>query len=391
MTAPRPETTSVPADHTVTRAERPIVAGPNRFKIAIFGANASGGMGGMTKAEGTIRLHEWGEVEALAKRADTIGLEGFIPIARWKSPGGPERTWGRQYESFTWAAGLAAVTERIQIFSTCHVPFVHPVMAAKMCATVDHISAGRMGLNVVAGYHGPEFAMFDAPLMEHDERYVAAAEWLSIMERLWADEGSHEFSFAGEHYTVRGAESYPKPVQDPRPVIMCAGASPAGQAFAFEHADLFFMQTEGVDTAAADIRRVRAEAAAAGREDIALWAMIHIVCKDTEEEARDYVRYYVDEQGDWDLGMTLKEILVGGDCRSNADFRQDAIVDGIVRAGAAIKLVGSPEQIADQLGQLSEAGLDGGAIAMVDYDEGLDRLHEQVLPLVESAGLRAAR
>jgi alkanesulfonate monooxygenase SsuD/methylene tetrahydromethanopterin reductase-like flavin-dependent oxidoreductase (luciferase family) len=380
------------ADHSVARDSTPPIGGPNKFKFGVFGANAKGGMAGMTQAEGQIQLDSWAEVERLARQADQMGLEGFIPIARWKSLLGPDRTWGRQYETFTWAAGLAAATERIQIFSTCHVPFVHPMMAAKMCATVDHISGGRMALNVVAGYFGPEFEMFDSPVMEHDERYAAAREWIEIMKRLWSDEGeSFEFDFEGEHYRARGAESYPKPVQAPYPVIMSAGLSPAGQDFAFDHADMLFMAIQKVESAAKEIAPVRAAADARGREDLSLWAMVHIICKDTEEEARAYERHCYEERVDWEAGNRMFDILTGGDSRSLASLEPNEQAWGIVRSGAAIPIVGTPERVAEDFMALSDAGLDGAAIAMVDYDEGLDRLDAQILPLMEAAGLRVSR
>ena len=123
------------ADYTVERAQRPIVDGPNKFKVAIFGANVSTGQGGLNFAENTIKLGNWAEIRSLAQKADRYGVEGFIPIARWTALAGPDRPWGRQFETFTWAAGLAAVTQNIQIFATCHVPFIHPLMAAKMSAT----------------------------------------------------------------------------------------------------------------------------------------------------------------------------------------------------------------------------------------------------------------
>lgn len=390
MSADTTPVTEKVADHTVARDASPVLAGPNKFKFGVFGANASGGMGGMTFAEGQIELGHWSEVKRLARKADAIGLEAFIPIARWKSPLGPGRTWGRQFETFTWAAGLAEATERIHIFSTCHVPFVHPIMAAKMCATVDHIGNGRMGLNVVAGYFGPEFKMFGQSLREHDDRYAVADEWLSIMKRLWADEGDvYEFDFDGQYFHLEGAESYPKPVQTPYPLVMSAGLSPAGQQFAFRHADLLFMAIQNVESAASSIAPVREEAARNGRENLGLWAMMHIVCKDTEKEALDYVRYYADEKADWDTALTLMGILTGGGVRSLTNYKENMMLQGMVRGGSAIPVVGTPEQIVEFIERLSDAGLDGAAIAMVDYDEGLDRLGEQILPLMRSAGLRA--
>jgi alkanesulfonate monooxygenase SsuD/methylene tetrahydromethanopterin reductase-like flavin-dependent oxidoreductase (luciferase family) len=380
------------ADHTVERTDRPIVDGPNKFKMAIFGANVSTGQGGLTLAENMIKLGNWDEIKGLAQKADRYGVEGFIPIARWQGLAGPDRPWGRQFETFTWAAGLAAATEQIQIFATCHVSFIHPLMAAKMAMTIDHISGGRMGLNATAGYFQSEYDMFGAELVEHDKRYEVADEWMTIVEKLWSDKDV-EFDFDGEFYQLKGAQSYPKPVQSPGPVVMSAGSSPAGQKFAFDHANILYVSAPSIDGAKAGMSKIRGAADAAGRPDLALWAPMHIICKDTEKEALDYARY-VDEQGDQESASRYLHVLKGGDTRSMSlsaaanDPKHEETARMFFRAGMT-SIVGTPEMIVDSLVKLSEAGLGGVAAGLVDYDEGLDRMHEQIFPLMRSAGLRA--
>ncbi len=104
----------------------------------------------------------------------------------------------RSFESFTWAAGIAAATERIQVFATFHIPVTHPVSAAKQIATVDHIAGGRFAVNVVAGWNEDEFRMFGLEQREHDDRYAVADEWMTFLNRIWA---------AGESSTSRAATS----------------------------------------------------------------------------------------------------------------------------------------------------------------------------------------
>lgn len=378
------------ADHTIDRDQRPIMSG-NKMKFAIFGANVSTGQGGLTLAENMIKLGNWDEVRGLAQKADRYGIEGFIPIARWRGLTGPNRPWGRQFETFTWASGIAAVTENIQTFATCHVAFIHPLIAAKMSATVDHISGGRMGLNATAGYHQEEYKMFGLDLPEHDERYRVADEWMRIVERLWADEGDeYEFDFHGDFYDLEGIQAYPKPVQGPRPVVMSAGSSPAGQKFAFDHADILFAGLIDVQSSGEKVAPLKENAVRAGREDISLWGGVHIICKDTEREALDYVNYVVEEKGDWESAARYKQIIQSGGALSKNldDYKGDDSVKAFMRAGL-MPLVGTPEMIVDGLQKLSEAGISGVCTGMVDYDEGLDRLNEQIFPLMRSAGLRA--
>jgi FMNH2-dependent dimethyl sulfone monooxygenase len=160
----------------------PMLNPENRFKLAVFGLNVSGGLSA-TAAEGVLRGGDWGEVKRLAMQADAAGFDALIPIARWKGYGGATDWNDRCFETFTWAAGLAAVTNRIQVFATVQVPTVHPIRAAKEAVTVDHISGGRFGLNVVAGWNENELGMFGLNLKSLEQRYDVAAEFTDLLKR----------------------------------------------------------------------------------------------------------------------------------------------------------------------------------------------------------------
>ena len=152
----------------IDRSSSPLLS-DHTLKLAVFGTNVSHGCS-MTEAEGTIAV-EWAESVRLAKAAERLGIEAMVPVARWRGFGGNTNFNHRSFETYTWAAGLAAATEKIMIFSTSHVPTIHPVLAAKQAATIDHISGGRFGLNIVAGWNDTEIAMFGSPQKDHDDRY----------------------------------------------------------------------------------------------------------------------------------------------------------------------------------------------------------------------------
>ena len=113
----------------------------------------------------------------IARLADAMGLELFVPVARWRGYGGSTNYASASFDTFCWAAGLAMATRNAFIFSTCHVPTLHPIVAAKQLTTIDHISGGRAGINTVGGWFRPELEMFGRPLLEHDRRYDLAEEW----------------------------------------------------------------------------------------------------------------------------------------------------------------------------------------------------------------------
>src|SRR5437773_3663033 len=196
----------------------------NRLKLGVFGLNVSNGCAATT-AEGHLEP-TWQNNLDIAVMADRAGIEALVPVARWKGFGGQTNFNGTCFETYTWAGGLAAATRQLAVFSTSHVPTIHPIVAAKQATTIDHISGGRFALNVVCGWFVPELEMFGAPIMEHERRYEYATEWLDIVKRLWTSE--EEFDYEGRFFHIKRGYQQPKPIQTPFPAVMNAGASSTG-------------------------------------------------------------------------------------------------------------------------------------------------------------------
>ena len=367
----------------IPRRQNPVLASPNRLKLGVFGVNVSCGCS-MTDMPESLKV-EWDESVAIAKAADAAGIEAIIPVARWKGMGGNVDFNNRNFETFTWAAGLAAVTERIGVFATFHVPTVHPVRAAKEVATIDHISNGRFCLNMVAGWNENEIAMFGAPQREHDTRYDVADEWISLCKDLWTREG--EFDWEGEYFAANGLYSEPKPIQDPYPLLMSAGNSERGQHFAAKHTDLNFVVAPDIETAgqlACDVKKMARETY--GR-DIQVFGQGYIVCRDTEEEAIAYRDHYVQEKGDWPGVRNLLDVLIPNSESALGDGWEKMAANLIAGYGA-IPLVGTPEQVVAGMEAFADAGLDGISISWVDYLAGLEQFDEVLRPMLVKAGLR---
>jgi len=357
----------------------------NRFKLAVFGSNDDRGLV-MTTAEGPPNA-VWEECLRIAQTADRIGLEAIIPLARWKGYGGTHNLGARVFESFTWAAGIAQATDQLQVFATLHVPTIHPVAAAKMGATVDHISGGRFALNIVAGWQPEEIAMFGSAQREHDERYAVAHEWAEILEQLWTTDG--ELDYSGEFFNVPGGFLEPKPLQRPRPVIMSAGISPAGRAFAAAHADLVFVAIADPAATGATVSAVKRFAAEEYGKDLQVFGRAHVTCAETPEAAEAAYRHYILENGDREAGENVLQMLMGNS--QTIDYEsaeQRALVEAVIRGYFAHPFTGTPEQIVGQFAELAEAGLDGAAVTWNNYDEGLAQFEETILPLMIERGLR---
>ena len=357
----------------------------NKMKLGVFGPNVSHGCAATT-AEGHFVLN-WQNSRDIVETADRIGLEALVPVARWKGFGGPTNFNGATYESLTWAAAMGAISKSSTIFSTTHVPTMHPVAAAKQCVTADHASNGRFALNVVCGWSTPDLEMFGASVADHEQRYEMAAEWLDIIKRLWTE---GEFNFEGKFYKVPKGFGEPKPIQQPHPPIMNAGASPVGARFAAKYADIAFtVFFEGAfDANKAQVDNLRRVAREDFHRELQVWTGVWVVCRPTEKEAQDYANCYIYEKGDWEavenltreLGIKASEYLTPEQLQ-RVKYR-------FVAGWGGLPVIGTPEQVVDQLLELSRTGLDGVVLSWVNYHQEMREWARDVLPLMEQAGLR---
>lgn len=369
----------------VEKASRPVLGSANRFKLAVFGVNDDRGLV-MTTAPGPPQA-TWAESTHIAREAERLGFEALIPLARWRGYGGSHNLGSRVFETFTWAAGLSAITERMQVFATVLVPTVHPVLAAKMATTIDHVSGGRFGLNVVAGWQASEIAMFGAEQREHDERYAVSDEWIGLVKRLWTEEGS--FDFDGRFYGAPGAFSEPKPLQQPWPLIMSAGISPAGRAFAAEHADLIFAAITDPAKVADTVAEIKTMARERHGRELKVFGRGHVTCAETEQAAHAAYDHFIHEHGDQEAARNvLSSLMENSQTIDWGSASIKAMQEAVIRGYFAHPLTGTPEQVADAMSSLADAGLDGLALTWNDYDQGLSQYEHRLLPLLASAGLR---
>lgn len=369
----------MPQDTPVDGPDNPLADG-STFKLGVFSTNADGGLAITTVPERWGA--SWADNVAAARIADAAGLDFFLPIARWKGFGGRTRTREHSFETFTWAAAIAAITRRMAVFATVHVPLVHPLYAAKALATVDHVSGGRAGLNIVCGWNPAEFAMFGVTPDEHG--YERAAEWIEIIERTYAQD--EPFDYEGRYYRLKGVVSRPAGLQKPRPVTMNAAFGGPGRDFAARHCDMLFTTFTDIADGSRHVDDMARRAAAAGRS-VGVYTVCHVVCRPSADEARAAYDRYALHEADHEAVATH----MAGKREFSRSHDEEAYVRYAQRfAGGAgtYPLVGTPHMIAEELVRISREGYRGAALSFLNYTDELPYFCDTVLPLLAEANIR---
>jgi alkanesulfonate monooxygenase SsuD/methylene tetrahydromethanopterin reductase-like flavin-dependent oxidoreductase (luciferase family) len=374
-------------DRTASMRDRIAMYNGNALKIGVFGANCSSGRSATKVPERWSA--SWPDCLDLARRADRAGIDFILPIGRWKGYGGDTDFHGWTLETVTWAAGLLAATERITVFGTVHAPLFHPLIAAKEFVTADHIGGGRFALNLVAGWNEGEFEMFGVQQRDHETRYEFAEEWLDVVKRAWSEPGT--FDFDGEFFKLAGVRAYPKPFAGTRPLIMNAGSSRTGQAFALRNCDAFFTATSAsrasLDANSKKVEEVKSQARDLGRE-IEVYTIGQVICRPSQGEADQYYRYALIENADWgaiESMMALRNITresVGAEeYAAKREFFASNSIGGY-------PFVGTADKVAEELANLSRAGVRGVAVSFVNYLQELPYFCQEVLPRLARLGVR---
>jgi alkanesulfonate monooxygenase SsuD/methylene tetrahydromethanopterin reductase-like flavin-dependent oxidoreductase (luciferase family) len=362
----------------------------NPLKLGLFGSNCSNGRSYTTVPERWDA--SWDNNLKLAQLAESVGLECMVPIARWKGYGGETNVNGSSFESIAWACGLLAATRRINVFCTVHVPLMHPIIAAKQMATVDHVGGGRLGVNVVCGWNEDEFHMFGLDKHEHDDRYAQGEEWWTIIRRVWTGESA--FDFHGCFYELDSVQGQPLPFCGERPMMMNAGSSPRGRTFAIEHSDMHFDGVRSPEDSAARIADTKSRAIELGRR-VQVWTPVGIICRATQKQADEFMDYLVDH-ADWGALGHLAE-MHANDARGRTDdegvYRRtgEGAYERQVLARGSYCAVGDADHVAAELLRLRGVGFDGLVLNFVDYLEELPYFAQEVLPRLERGGVRGPR
>jgi alkanesulfonate monooxygenase SsuD/methylene tetrahydromethanopterin reductase-like flavin-dependent oxidoreductase (luciferase family) len=351
----------------------------NKFKLGLFGMNCSGALS-LTKAPERWDASWENNVKA-AQMADEAGLEFLLPIGRWHGYRGEMDTQGTTFETLTWACGMLAKTKGISAFGTLHVAFVNPVFAAKQMVTADHIGHGRFGLNIVSGWNPGEFNMMGVALNSHEDRYAYSQEWLDITKRIWSED--KPFDYDGRFFKLKDVLLKPKPQWRSRPILVAAGNSPAGRSYAANNCDCLFTSIPKADDLKPKIDSFREMAPPGQLRNI--FASAHLMARKTRKEAMEYRHYIIYEHGDWEAAEYSANFRGN---RINTWMKEQDDLKARLIMGAGYPLVGSYDDVVEEMVKFNAMGLDGFACGMINYVRDVPEIIAEVIPRMERAGLR---
>lgn len=352
-----------------------------QFLLGTFASNCSSGMS-MTKIEDRW-VNSWENNLKLAKLLDDAGIDFMLPVARWIGYGGATDCHNDILETMTWATGILAHTKNINAIATIHTSANLPPVVAKQIATIDHISGGRVGLNIVAGWNKPEYEALGLELpATHEERYEFAQDWFNVIKALWTEKKS--FDYDGKFFKLKNILSLPQPTRKV-PIINAAGSG-QGRAFAINSADFLFTPATDLERSKGEVAALKEQAKEAGKK-IGVLTLAHVVCRETEEEAKEFYDYFCTQNADEEAVDNLMALQFA----HAASFPHDLLAKIRERMAAShggYLLIGTPQQVADGILLLHNTGFDGTTLSFVDYVKEFPYFRDNVLPLLEKAGIR---
>jgi alkanesulfonate monooxygenase len=288
------------------------------------------------------------------------------------------------------ASSIMPSTRQLKFLVAVRPGIMSPTLAARMTATFDRLSSGRVLVNVVTG-GDPQEAAADGVFLSHDERYEVTGEFLEVWRAIMAGE---TFSHNGKHLHVEGARVYYPATQTPHPPLYIGGSSDAALAIAARHIDVYLTWGEPPALVAEKIARVRKLAEAAGRT-VRFGIRLHVIVRETADEAwhaaNDLIRYIDPETierahkglAKFDSeGQRRMASLVQGN-RSNLEISPNLWAGiGLVRSGAGTALVGEPSTVAQRMLEYADLGIETFILSGYPHLEEAYRVAELLFPLL---------
>lgn len=318
----------------------------------------------------------------VVRSAERHGFDFALSMIKLHGFGGKTGFWDYNFESFTLMAALAAITTKINIFASIPVLAIPPAIAARMAVTIDNISNGRFGVNIVSGWQRSEYSQMGLwPEQHFRRRYEYCAEYVQVMRDLWTTGRCDRKS---EFFTMDDCRLLPLP-QTPIKII-CAGQSEAGMAFAAEYGDYNFILGVGVNTpgkVAPMIDRL-AEATVKSGRDVGAYLLIMVIADETDAAAMAKWELY-HEGADLEAIQWLirsSKLDVNAKAGSSADHQSNPAGAINLNMGTFVGSYASVAAMLDELAALR--GVRGLLLTFDEFRSGVENFGTRIQPLMRS-------
>jgi alkanesulfonate monooxygenase len=323
------------------------------------------------------RAVDLGYLTQIARAADQLGFYGaLLPT-------------GRSCEdSWVVASALVPQTERLRFLVAVRPGLQSPTLAARMTATLDRISNGRLLINVVTG-GDPQENKGDGIFLSHAERYEVTREFLEIYKRVLSGE---TLNYKGKHFAIEDGRLLFPPVQAPHPPLFFGGSSPEAHDVAAQQIDKYLTWGEPPALVAEKLDDIRRRADKAGR-DVTFGIRLHVIVRETNEKAWAAADDLISRLDDATIaeaqkvfarmdsvGQSRMSALHGGR-RDKLEISPNLWAGvGLVRGGAGTALVGDPDTVAERIDEYRRLGIDTFILSGYPHLEEAYSFGEQVLP-----------
>src|SRR5271170_3986514 len=322
----------------------------------------------------------WDYVSRLARRSEQIGFDlTLIAELNLNDIKGVEAP---SLDAWSTAAALAAVTERIELMVAVRPTFHLPALLAKQAANIDHISGGRLTLNVVSSWWADEAKKYGVGFEQHDDRYARTNEWLDVLHGVWKQD---HFSYSGKYYRVEDNILEPKPVSQPNPTIYAGGESPAAKDLIAEKCDAYLMHGDPPERVKEKIADLRERRARHNLPPLKFGVAGYTIVRETEREAQDELKRITDVNQSAAGYANYQEWLAGTQLEQRVSLEDYSVSNRGLRSG----LVGTPTQVRESKAAFQKMGVDLVLLQFSPQLEEMERFADSVIRRSVSAPAQA--
>jgi len=294
------------------------------------------------------------------------------------------------WDAWMTGAMMTRKTSKIRMLIAARPSYISPVLLAKMIATFDQLSGGRISINLIAGQSEAE-NIAEGIRWTKEQRYEIMEEEVSILKALWSQTSPTDWQ--GKYYTLKQAELTPKPLQKPYPKFYLGGGSGQAAEISAKHSDVHLFWGDTIERISANMAQLREMAAKHGREnDLGFGMRLQIICRENEKDAWEaadgLVRNVTAERESYirtHYAQSVANQRIQELAREKGDLIAPNLWSGLTKArpGAGVCIVGNPEQCANVLQEHIDIGCHSFCLSGYLHDEEAERFHRLVRPILE--------